>query len=605
MILDTHLRSLQVVLGEAHATRAMDLTACYAQADASGAFVTLLSHAGSNGVAPVTIVGTPTLGKQYLINEVRAHNSDTVTHTVVLRLQDGSTTRIIYTGAVQPGADWVYTPEAGVGGGAGGGGGGGSAVTSWNARIGDVTLGSGDITAAGGALLVSPAMTGSPTAPTVSPPSDSSTKLATTAFVQGAIAAVSSGVTNIVAGSGLVGGGTGAVTLAVGTNAISNALSAQMAANTIKGNATGATANATDLTAAAAMTMLGAAPINNPTFTGSVTVPGGSINNATIGQTTPAAITGTAITATTGLIAPSYNGGQLAGFRNVIINGSFDRWQRGSSFANPASGQYLADRWMYSSDGTGATISVGVGSATANAMLADAGFTNYLSYYCSVAGSGATSRWIGQRIESVRTLAGRTVTVSFWAWADASRGCSCSWQQYFGTGGSPSGVVNGAGQPFTVTTAIQRFSLTFAITSIAGKTIGTNSDSFLLFYFVVPINTTATINFTGFQIEPGTVATPFEWRPAQTELALCQRYYQTGVGQINGYGNAASASLATAIPLQVNMRAAPTLTPNYTTQTNCTGSMGNYGTGSVNLGASTTAAGMMALVCSFTANAEL
>jgi hypothetical protein len=53
-------------------------------------------------------------------------------------------------------------------------------------------------------------------APTVTPASDNSTKIATTAFVQSAIAAVSSGVTNITAGTGLTGGGTGAVTISIG-----------------------------------------------------------------------------------------------------------------------------------------------------------------------------------------------------------------------------------------------------------------------------------------------------------------------------------------------------------------------------------------------------
>lgn len=34
------------------------------------------------------------------------------------------------------------------------------------------------------------------------------------------------------------------------------------------------------------------------------------------------------------------------------------------------------------------------------------------------------------------------------------------------------------------------------------------------------------IEFTGYQVEKGSVATPFEFRPYTTELALCQRYYE-------------------------------------------------------------------------------
>jgi hypothetical protein len=123
------------------------------------------------------------------------------------------------------------------------------------------------------APLASPALTGTPTAPTVTPGTDSTTKIATTAFVQSAVAAVSSGVTNVTAGTGLTGGGSGAVTIAVATNGVTNALAAQMAANTLKGNNTGATANAVDLTVAQTMTLLGAAPLASPTFTGTPAAP--------------------------------------------------------------------------------------------------------------------------------------------------------------------------------------------------------------------------------------------------------------------------------------------------------------------------------------------
>lgn len=45
------------------------------------------------------------------------------------------------------------------------------------------------------------------------------------------------------------------------------------------------------------------------------------------------------------------------------------------------------------------------------------------------------------------------------------------------------------------------------------------------------------IEFTGVQLEKGTVATPFEQRPFATELALCQRYYYQWSSAISGnYG---------------------------------------------------------------------
>jgi len=73
------------------------------------------------------------------------------------------------------------------------------------------------------------------------------------------------------------------------------------------------------------------------------------------------------------------------------------------------------------------------------------------------------------------------------------------------------------------------------------------------------------IEFTGVQLEKGTVATPFDARPYATELALCQRYYQVfGPGNTTGYnrfgaGHAPDTTHGLVIiPFQVSMRAAPT-----------------------------------------------
>jgi hypothetical protein len=123
------------------------------------------------------------------------------------------------------------------------------------------------------APINSPALTGSPTAPTVTPGTDSSTKLATTAFVQSAISAVSSGVTTITVQDGLSGGGTGAVTIGISNNGIANGKLGQMPANTIKLNNTGASASPIDGTVAQAMTMLGAAPLLSPGLGGTPTTP--------------------------------------------------------------------------------------------------------------------------------------------------------------------------------------------------------------------------------------------------------------------------------------------------------------------------------------------
>jgi hypothetical protein len=127
------------------------------------------------------------------------------------------------------------------------------------------------------APINSPVFTGSPAGPTVTPGTDSSTKLATPAFVQSAVAAVSAGVTNITAGAGLTGGGTGNVTVAVATNGVTNALAAQMPATTLKGNAGASAANAADLTPAQAISLLGLGTMATQNA-GAVAITGGTID---------------------------------------------------------------------------------------------------------------------------------------------------------------------------------------------------------------------------------------------------------------------------------------------------------------------------------------
>jgi hypothetical protein len=77
-----------------------------------------------------------------------------------------------------------------------------SGVGSWNTRTGAVTMTAADVSAVGGALLASPAFTGTPTAPTQAP-GDSTTNLATTAFVHAAVTAIG-GVTTFNTRAGAV-----------------------------------------------------------------------------------------------------------------------------------------------------------------------------------------------------------------------------------------------------------------------------------------------------------------------------------------------------------------------------------------------------------------
>jgi hypothetical protein len=241
----------------------------------------------------------------------------------------------------------------------------------------------------------------------------------------------------------------------------------------------------------------------------------------------------------------------ISGFRNAIINGDFRISQRGTSFT-PSSGAYTCDRWQVVFDGSGATRTVSQFAFTPGNAISGYESPFHLRYAQSVAGTGGTFSGLQQRIEDVRTFAGQTVTVSFWAKADASRSLSPVIEQVYGSGGSSSnGLSLGTA---SLSTSWQRFTFTTTVPSISGKTVGANS--FLQLYFVLPINTTFTIDIWGVQVEPGAIATPFEQRPIGTELALCQRYYVTmGAGSGGSVDSANRVNLAWSFP--VTMRTTP------------------------------------------------
>ena len=67
----------------------------------------------------------------------------------------------------------------------------------------------------------------------------------------------------------------------------------------------------------------------------------------------------------------------------------------------------------------------------------------------------------------------------------------------------------------------------------------------------------ATLEFTGFQFEVGSVATDFEHRSFGQELALCQRYYQTGFAKVYNSNQPINVMSQNFMP---EMRAAPTIT---------------------------------------------
>jgi len=259
---------------------------------------------------------------------------------------------------------------------------------------------------------------------------------------------------------------------------------------------------------------------------------------------------------------------EYAAGKNKIINGDFGVWQRGTSFT-PTSQTYTADRFAMTSDGAGATRTITQQTFTlGSAPVAGYEGKYFLRYNQSVAGSGGTGNYLFQRIEDVRTFAGQTVVLSFWAKADATRTVSLTLGQIFGTGGSPSTQVDTSLGSVSLTTSWVRYTKSVAVPSIAGKTIGTDSGgltSSLQVLFTYPTNATMTIDLWGVQLEASSTASDFQTATGtlQGELAACQRYYLkpqlTGAFAFYAVGAARSATVVDfCYTLPVSMRVVPT-----------------------------------------------
>jgi hypothetical protein len=245
----------------------------------------------------------------------------------------------------------------------------------------------------------------------------------------------------------------------------------------------------------------------------------------------------------------------FAAGKNKIINGDFGIWQRGTSFS---ANVYNADRWICGSD---ATVAISRQTFTlGTAPVAGYEGTYFIRYAKSSGGSYLTGY---QPIEDVRTFAGQTVTLSFWAKADAAVTLAPYYIQVFGPSASADVGAQIATQ--SITTSWARYSFTFTIPSILGKTI--TSNSYLAIYVARYIGSAATtIDIWGVQLEAGSTATPFTTHTGsiQGELAACQRYYYrysaTATNQYFGSAYARSATNAFAIIKHpVTMRTSPSM----------------------------------------------
>ena len=241
--------------------------------------------------------------------------------------------------------------------------------------------------------------------------------------------------------------------------------------------------------------------------------------------------------------------------RNLIINGEFQVWQRGTSSSSV--GYNTADRWRLHLSGASATASQGT---FANGQTAVPGNPQF--YMALNVTTGNDNAGLQYRHEGTQQLNGEVYTLSFWAKSATPATMTVSSHSYDASADvdddntvSPS--------TFTPTSSWLKFTFKITHSSIPNLVAYANGDYTLMSIGQGSSTSTAAwkLDLALVQFEKGEQATPFEHRSFGDELQRCQRYHQRRSGTINTLlTSTAGTNRHVHLYFTTSMRAAPTVT---------------------------------------------
>ena len=265
------------------------------------------------------------------------------------------------------------------------------------------------------------------------------------------------------------------------------------------------------------------------------------------------------------IINGNISAGNIGIFRNRIINGDMRINQRGYANSNftGSIGTSVYDRYYIENlnVNTNSIVNIAQNTLTSSDTPYQLGFKNSLKITINGVDSGATSRWfggLGQNIEgynisdfSLGTTYSSPFTVSTWVRSSMSTGSTVTIAvRTLSSGGTSYTYLTNA--TVAGSNNWQYLQMTVPPLVISGTIATTSNSALQLFIAPSVVNGGATnitnswignatyvsptttnwankvgnwVEFTGVQLEKGTIATPFEFRPYARELKLCQRYY--------------------------------------------------------------------------------
>jgi hypothetical protein len=229
---------------------------------------------------------------------------------------------------------------------------------------------------------------------------------------------------------------------------------------------------------------------------------------------------------------------------NLLINGDFQVAQRGSSFIPLGSNYniYTLDRWFVNTSDTDAKIYQASPDGLRIEQFASSGI------------SGAVTD-IAQFIENYKAILGKQITYSVRLKLDA--GVKGYIYIYDGINFYTSPQITGDGTAKTVVET--------ATISLSGTRL---MCSVRLFRDSLPVGSGLTVGYA--KLELGSVATPFSPRRYAEELALCQRYYISGVRYTG------MAETTTQIFIEQSLPCKMRVTPTAAVMPYAVGSTGDY-----------------------------
>ena len=268
----------------------------------------------------------------------------------------------------------------------------------------------------------------------------------------------------------------------------------------------------------------------------------------------------------------AYGGGFA--FRNKLINGGFDIAQRGTSFVSGANDDdtYNLDRWYVLSDGndavditqtttvpTGAKYSIGLDVETVNKKFGIAQIIENANCYNAIGGNVTLS--FQAKVSATTKLDNVKCAVVAWSGtADTVTSDIISAWNVEGT--NPTLIANAT---YENTPANLNVTTSWATYSVTANVDTASTTNIIVFIWSDVTDTTLGdfLYVTNVQLEKGSTATSFDYRPYGTELALCQRYClkycgNTALEDVNtatiiGY-NATSAygAILTVVPMRTS-----------------------------------------------------